>query len=256
MYSSVFSPGRCFQGGEGLNCSSQPSQVPQKRICHPSALMSSGTLKHREPRRRPVGGNAVVGWLTGYGDQRGMLTTIRSLSEPKEVVRVGARMLETKGLERKGNSSISRISKVGCARRRRMEMIRCSWCCRRVETQEWSAESRVWWKMPCKGQWSHKYKSPEGCGTDGLRKMKAFLHKLGNCWFKCEEDLKEGAEQPRTVGYSSAGREGTDLAKRRRKNNNEGERDGINTLWVWKRGIREPTKREVGLKQIGVWPSQ
>lgn len=52
-----------------------------------------------------------------------MLTTIRSLSEPKEVVRAGARMLETKGLEREGNSSISRISKAGCARRRRMEII-------------------------------------------------------------------------------------------------------------------------------------
>lgn len=83
--------------------------------------------------------------MIGYWDQGGRLT-IYSLSEPKEDVHigVGASTLEVKGLERKGNYSVSRIFKGGFIRRgrKRWENVHSA-VEEAVETQERSAESRV-----------------------------------------------------------------------------------------------------------------
>jgi len=62
-----------------------------------------------------VGADAV-GQLAGSWDWRGRLTIIHSLSEPEEVVHVGASTLEAKGLERKGNYSVSKLFKGGFTR--------------------------------------------------------------------------------------------------------------------------------------------
>lgn len=161
-------------------------------------------------------------------------------------------MLQAEGLERKGNCSVSRIFKGGFTRggRRTWEDV-CSTVEEAVETQGQVVKVGFWWEMTCKGQWSLKYGSPKGCGTDGLGKTKAFLHELGNCWLKCEEDLKKGNEQLRCVGYSWAGRKSTDLAKRRRKQNREGKRNGRSTSWVWEEAYENQL-----LKQIEICFSQ